>query len=362
MTIPKKTGLYSSCKRAILLAMSVAVWLGSLACSSDFPATDTNVRIPPATTPVSSSCVCSTTATTGSSTTTSVSTTPISPTVAAPVVIDTLAGIAPPRFLPNGGNLYVGTPIRITADSLPAQAVIEYSVDGGQRWIAAQQFALMDGGPLLTRIRLGSKTTRSRSVPFSVYFNRVLVIGNSIMSHAPDPSIGWANFNGMAASAPEKDFVHILSRRLQLLQPSVIVKILSGGDFERNFAQFNIAGWNEPPQFAPDLVIIRIAENFDENSVDRLNLEKYYRDMLAKVVSNSKTVKVVCSSSFWYQPRTDAIIRTVAAGQGYPTADLCKLVGRPEFMATQYKDIGVARHPNDAGMQQIADLLWEAIQ
>jgi len=220
----------------------------------------------------------------------------------------------------------------------------------------------MDGGPLLTRIRLGSKTTRSRSVPFSVYFNRVLVIGNSIMSHAPDPSIGWANFNGMAASAPEKDFVHILSRRLQLLQPSVIVKILSGGDFERNFAQFNIAGWNEPPQFAPDLVIIRIAENFDENSVDRLNLEKYYRDMLAKVVSNSKTVKVVCSSSFWYQPRTDAIIRTVAAGQGYPTADLCKLVGRPEFMATQYKDIGVARHPNDAGMQQIADLLWEAIQ
>lgn len=331
----------------------------AIGCARDFPADDSNPRLPVQTTPpVSSTCLC-TTATSGSSTA-PVSTTPASPTVVAPA--DTLVGVASPRFVPNGGNLYVGTLIRIIADSLPAQAVIEYSVDGGQQWKAGQQFALMDGGPLLTRIRLGSKITRPRATPFSVYFNRVLIIGNSIMSHAPDASIGWTNFNGMAASAPEKDFVGLLTKRLKALQPTVNIRQLSGGDFERNFATFNIAGWNEPPQFAPDLVIVRIAENMDENSVDRLNLEKYYRDMLAKVVSNSGTVKVVCSSSFWYQPRTDAIIRTVAAQQGYTTANLSRLVGRPELTATQYKNPGVAKHPNDAGMQQIADILWDAIQ
>jgi len=360
MNFQRKAVVHQGSKMAILLAMSVAVWMGCLACSADFPAADTNVRVPPATTPVSSSCACATT-TTGSGTT-SVATTPVSPTVAAPIVVDTLIGVAPPRFVPNGGNLYVGTPVRITADSLPPQAVIEYSVDGGQQWKTGQQFALIDGGSLLTRIRLGTRTTRFRSTPFSVYFNRVLIIGNSIMSHAPDASIGWTNFNGMAASAPSNDFVHLLTQRLRLLQPAVQIKLQSGGDFERNYVNFKLTDWNEPLSFVPDLIIIRIAENIDESSVDRLNLETYYRNMLTKLVGSSKTVKVVCSTSFWYQPRTDAIIKKVAAEKGVPVAELCKLVGRPEYMALQYKDIGVAKHPNDAGMQQIADLLWAAVQ
>ncbi len=220
----------------------------------------------------------------------------------------------------------------------------------------------MDGGALLTRIRLGNKTTRSRSVPFSVYFNRVLVIGNSIMSHGPVQELGWTNFNGMAASAPANDFVHILTRRLQQLQPSVVVKMTSGGDFERNYAEYKLTELNDPLLFAPDLIIVRIAENIDDNSVDRLNFDIHYRNMLTKLVGSAKTVKVVCSTSFWHHPRADAIIRSVAAEKGVAVADLCKLVGRAELQATQYKDPAVAQHPNDAGMQQIADLLWAAIQ
>ena len=39
---------------------------------------------------------------------------------------------------------------------------------------------------------------------------KILVVGNSILRHGPCKEIGWERDWGMAASAPEKDFVHLL--------------------------------------------------------------------------------------------------------------------------------------------------------
>ena len=39
---------------------------------------------------------------------------------------------------------------------------------------------------------------------------RVLFVGNSITLHGPRPQIGWTNNWGMAASARDKDYVHLL--------------------------------------------------------------------------------------------------------------------------------------------------------
>ena len=43
---------------------------------------------------------------------------------------------------------------------------------------------------------------------------KVLFVGNSIAKHAPKPSIGWNNDCGMAASSPDKDFVHLTVKKI----------------------------------------------------------------------------------------------------------------------------------------------------
>ena len=44
---------------------------------------------------------------------------------------------------------------------------------------------------------------------------RVLIYGNSIALHGPKADIGWTNNWGMAASAPEKDFAHLVVAGLE---------------------------------------------------------------------------------------------------------------------------------------------------
>ena len=45
---------------------------------------------------------------------------------------------------------------------------------------------------------------------------RVLFLGNSITLHAALPEIGWTNVWGMAASAAEKDYVHLVTRGIEM--------------------------------------------------------------------------------------------------------------------------------------------------
>ena len=45
--------------------------------------------------------------------------------------------------------------------------------------------------------------------------DRVLFLGNSITLHGVHKPYGWLNYCGMAASVPEKDYVHVLAAALE---------------------------------------------------------------------------------------------------------------------------------------------------
>ncbi len=260
----------------------------------------------------------------------------------------------------------MSTAVQLTADTLPPQAVIEFSVDAGKTWQTDRHFTLTTGGTILTRIRAGTKLSRTRSASFTLYFKRMLIIGNSIMHHPPSAPLGWFNSNGMAASAPEKDFVHLLTGHFQTLYPSLLVKLQSGGTFEGQFGNptYSIDEFNQPLQeFKPDLIIVRIGENVDDGQVASRNFESQFRQLLERLASYSQPVRIVCTTSVWYKPNADAVIRKVTTDKGHTLVDLGFMVGQNQCcFASQYQNSGVAAHPNDVGMRVIADTIWGKIQ
>ncbi|MBO0948547.1 SGNH/GDSL hydrolase family protein [Fibrella forsythiae] len=268
-----------------------------------------------------------------------------------------------PRFSSDNGNLPIGTLIRLLADSIPSQGTLEYSADGGAQWITASQFVLKNGGTYLARIRAGSRVSRSKSATFNLSYSNVVIMGNSIMLLGPDAAVGWPYNHGMAASAPDKDFVHLLTYQLQQRLPSVKVTLSGGYLFESSYWKITLNEYDHSFSEKPDLTVVRIAENVDDNQVSTRNFEVYYRQLLTYIADHSATThKIVCTTSFWDQPHVDAVIRKVAAEKGYPLACLCDLVNKPEYRASQFSDPGVAAHPNDKGMAEIARLIWEKAQ
>lgn len=346
---------------ACLLIIVVAI----SSCVKDYPAQVGNIIPPTNTTTPTSTTSCSCTGGVSSTTPTSGTTTPASLTT---VTVDTLDA-SPPHFSPNGGNFYFSTTVKLASDTLPPQAVYEFSLDNGTTWQIGQQFTLTTGGKILTRFRVGNKPSRSRAASFTLYYQRMMVVGNSIMSHAPAPEIGWTNFNGMAASAPEKDFVHLLTARLQTLNPDMTVRLQSGAGIELDFGKstYTMDEFTEPLQtFKPDLIVVRLGENVVDGDVQTRNFEGQFRQFLERLKQLSRgynqPVQIVISTCVWEHPATDAILKKVAAENGYPLVDLSCIIGQPQYFASQYANPGVAAHPNDTGMQKISDLIWVKIQ
>ena len=357
MGYPKRLLFQCIVRGVHMYSCVLAVVLIVISCATDYPAL-VGPKAAIVTTPVSSTvCPCATLPVSSTSS-------PVSATTSQPVAFDTLK-VPPPHFLPNGGTFYMNTQVRLTADTLPVGAVIEYSVDNGDSWVTGQQFTVTSGGPILTRIRSGNKLSINRSALFALYFQRMLIIGNSIMNHGPAPELGWLNNNGMAASAPEKDFVHLLTGRLKALNPSMTVTLQSGGDFERQFgtATYSLDEFNETlQQLKPDLILVRIGENIDQQQVAKRDFEKQFRQLVDYLANYGQPVRLVFTTSVWDRSQSDAIVRKVAIEKGHALVDLKCMVGQGQYFASQYANSGVAAHPNDTGMQRIADLIWAKIQ
>jgi len=94
-------------------------------------------------------------------------------------------------------------------------------------------------------------------VPDSLEKFKVLIIGNSITWHPVAEDIGWNQSNGMAATAPDKDYASILLKRISSLikNKTVEMKLVNLADWERGYKDFDFSRLKLLFEYKPDIVI-----------------------------------------------------------------------------------------------------------
>lgn len=198
--------------------------------------------------------------------------------------------------------------------------------------------------------------------------DKVLFLGNSITLHGPAPAIGWNGNWGMAATAKEKDYVHLLVSRLAKAaggEPKVLVKNIA--EFERKLNDYKIQDELKVElDFAADIIVIAIGENAAalKTPEAKNQFETAFRKLLAELKQHGQPT-IFVRGQFWPDVDKDQIMKSVCEAVGGTYVDISQL-GREETnyaRAEQKIDhAGVAGHPGDKGMQALADALWLAIQ
>jgi hypothetical protein len=197
---------------------------------------------------------------------------------------------------------------------------------------------------------------------------RILFLGNSITMHPPKPDIGWTNNCGMAASALEKDYVHLLLQRFTAAAGGKApqARIENIADFEREYATFPIATKvKELAEFKADTVILCIAENVPKlaTQAEQDRFKGAVTDLLA-LVKGKGNPAIYVRSSFWPDGIKDGILKQVCTELGGTFVDISRLASDPKNYARserKFSHDGVAGHPGDAGMAAIAEAIWSAV-
>ena len=195
---------------------------------------------------------------------------------------------------------------------------------------------------------------------------KVLFLGNSITLHAALPEIGWTNVWGMAASAAEKDYVHIVTRGIETKTGHMAdVRVRNLAAFERNYRSWDVTKeLADIADFDPAYLVIALGENVaDLNSEeDRLAYRGAFKSLLGFFMREGKKVRpnVVVRGVFWPNAVKDFEMAHVASDYAVPfvRADVgsdVKMTARGLFW-----HVGVQGHPGDRGMQEIADRILKA--
>jgi len=196
-------------------------------------------------------------------------------------------------------------------------------------------------------------------------FKNTLIIGNSITKHGLAP-FWWGNW-GMAASRPDKDFVHILISLLREQNASMSYSVLQASKWERDHQHFALSSYDSIFSSKPDLVILRLGENV----LDLQDYEQSYLRFLNYIKQEVPEALVVATGNFWTNELKDIAMKKAADSAGIIFVSLSDLdtkenkssigtlVTGEDGLEHKIDHNGVANHPGDTGMKSIAYRIFE---
>lgn len=190
----------------------------------------------------------------------------------------------------------------------------------------------------------------------------VVVYGNSITKHGIAKDLWWGEW-GMAATEREKDFCHLLQKRLG---KDAKVDAVNVGGWERdlNSSLDEYFGKYITPE--TEAVVVRLGENVTKPEL----LEEKADEMLTYLKSKTKA-KIIMTGNFWKNGVKEKALHHAAAKHGIPFLRLDdldrdsykeKMGGKVAGDDGQIHEIiheGVAAHPNDKAMEEIARRIYQ---
>ena len=197
---------------------------------------------------------------------------------------------------------------------------------------------------------------------------KILFLGNSITHHGPSVKVDWTGNWGMAASAEEKDYVHLVLHSISETTgkaPEALIENIV--EFERNYATYDMMEKRKNIfAFKADVVVLAIGENVaslktdESKAIFKSSLVKLLRALKA---NNNPTILV--RSCFWAEPAKDAALKQACQEVSGVYVDISTLGKDKSNYARaerEFKNAGVANHPGDKGMQAIATALIETMK
>lgn len=192
---------------------------------------------------------------------------------------------------------------------------------------------------------------------------KVLFIGNSITRHGVLHEIGWHLDCGMAASSPEKDYVHQTVSMLEAKYGKIQFCIAQRSDWERNFAAPNALDYfKDAYDYDADIVIFRIGENIRLTAPEQIDLlTKAFIDAM-RYLSEGRRAKLVVTDTFWRNNAINSAIEKACEVMGIESVKIGDLGDDDSMKATGlFEHGGVAAHPGDKGMKAIAERIVQKI-
>ncbi len=189
---------------------------------------------------------------------------------------------------------------------------------------------------------------------------RMLFVGNSITMHEPNAEIGWPHRWGMAASSAENDYVHKTASLLGNV--SACVGQLS--DWEVHY-DTGLAALQQRLQeikdFSADIVVVRMGENMPGDKLATIDPKPYIKELIAWLSEGAR--QVIVTDNFWRREQLDRVFEEICAEEGYTFCRISDLYDDKRTMALGlFEHKGVALHPSDYGMEQIARRIAEKVK
>ena len=197
--------------------------------------------------------------------------------------------------------------------------------------------------------------------------NRILFFGNSITICAPAPSIGWNNDWGMAASAAQSDYVHVLTKDVaQAAGGTPAIMATYNARFEWNYnSGYDWSSLQPQLDFKPDIVIVAIGENVAPLSTPQADddFASAFTKLLNRFKSNGNPA-IFVRSSFIADP-THGVMQQVANATGAVYVDQT-WIGNDRrnhaYSEPYYANRNAFNgHPGDRGMAVIAGSLYDSM-